>query len=62
VHARLALEKALAELDVVERTIVCLRADGLRWSEIAGLLEMGESAAKMRGHRALQKLKSMLGD
>ncbi|MFT4798801.1 MAG: RNA polymerase sigma-70 factor (ECF subfamily) [Candidatus Azotimanducaceae bacterium] len=48
----------LEELNVEERTIVSLKVlSGFEFSEIADIVELSVSAAKMRYYRALEKIK-----
>lgn len=56
------LGKALQSLDEDQREIIALRYfAGLKYSQIAELLNIQEGAAKMRIHRILEHLKEMVG-
>lgn len=53
--------KAVRKLPAEDREVISLRYfSGLQFQEIAELLNKGESAVKVRHHRALEKLKNML--
>ncbi len=52
------LNRALAELPVESREVLVLsRFQDLKYEEIAGILECGVGAVKMRVHRALKELR-----
>jgi RNA polymerase sigma-70 factor (ECF subfamily) len=60
-HGR--LHQALAELDKQDREILVLRhLEHLSIAESAAVLNLGESAAKMRHMRALLRLRELLGN
>ncbi len=57
-----AVLAALAHLSKRERTLVGLRvAAGLEFAELAAVMRMNESAAKMATHRALAKVRARVG-
>jgi RNA polymerase sigma-70 factor (ECF subfamily) len=59
---RRRLIEALAELDAADREVLVLRyLEDLTFPEIAAILEVGESAAKMRHLRALQRIRHLMG-
>jgi RNA polymerase sigma-70 factor, ECF subfamily len=62
VSERGAAVSALQKLSHRDREVVELRYfSGLSFREIADLLNSGESAVKVRHHRAIEKLKHLLG-
>jgi RNA polymerase sigma-70 factor, ECF subfamily len=50
------LHDAMKDLPAVERTCVLLRSEGLRYREIAGVLDIGVSTVSDHLERALRKL------
>jgi RNA polymerase sigma-70 factor (ECF subfamily) len=58
---RLSLAGAIERMDEIDREILGLRyLDQLAFDEIAAVLEIGLSAAKMRHFRALERLRGLL--
>jgi RNA polymerase sigma-70 factor (ECF subfamily) len=58
---RRLLGTAIERMDEVDREVLGLRyIDGLAFDEIAAVLEIGLSAAKMRHLRALERLRPLL--
>lgn len=56
-----ALRRALAVLPIDDREVLILsRYHGLRYGEIAAIVGASEDAVKMRAHRALTRLRSLL--
>ncbi|MEM8762171.1 MAG: RNA polymerase sigma factor [Bacteroidota bacterium] len=54
------LRKALAQLSEEKRQLLVLcKFQGLKFSELADVLDISEGAAKVRVHRALKELKSV---
>jgi RNA polymerase sigma-70 factor (sigma-E family) len=59
---RLALREALAELAPLDRAVLVLRfLDDLPVDEVAGLLGLSATAVRSRTHRALSRLRRVLG-
>jgi RNA polymerase sigma-70 factor (ECF subfamily) len=59
-QAKAGLQRAMEKLSADHREILTLsRFQELRFNEIAQILNISESAAKTRAHRALQELKDM---
>jgi len=57
------LDKAMQSLEEIDREILMLYfVDGLKNKEIAQILGLTEENVKVRKHRALKKLKSLLND
>lgn len=59
---RRRVERALAQLPVVQRQIVELRAAGVKGAEIADLLNMSVSAVRTAHYRAYARLRELLGE
>lgn len=60
---RARVREALSQLSEVDRELLTLRyREQLPIEEIAAIMKLGESAVKMRHLRALQKLRSLLGN
>ena len=58
-----AVRRALAELSAEDREVLVLsRYHGLRYREIAAIVGASEDAVKMRAHRALTRLRNLLGN
>ena len=58
-----AVRRALAELSAEDREVLVLsRYHGLRYREIAAIVGASEDAVKMRAHRALTRLRKLLGN
>jgi RNA polymerase sigma-70 factor (ECF subfamily) len=56
------LNKALAELKPIDRSIVYLYGvEGFSMAEIAQALSLTEGATKLRAHRAYHELRGLLG-
>jgi DNA-directed RNA polymerase specialized sigma24 family protein len=53
---RESVEELLAVARPHERTVIALRAEGFRYGEIARLLNVGPSAARMRMSRARERM------
>ncbi len=57
-----ALTRALADLSPEDREVLLLsRYHGLRYREIAAIVGASEDAVKMRAHRALMRIRELLG-
>ncbi len=57
-----ALRRGLAELSLEDREVLILsRYHGLRYRQIAAIVGISEDAIKMRAHRALIRLRKLLG-
>ena len=60
---RQRVQQALSQLGEADREVLVLRyLEDLSTAEIAAVLELTESAVKMRQLRALQRLRDLLGD
>ncbi len=60
-ETRRQVQQALATLSAEERLVVLLRDfEELPTAEVANIMDLGESAVKMRLHRARQKLRRLL--
>ena len=59
---RLRIERALERLPETQRTIVELRAIGMKGVEIAHLLDLSIPAVKTASHRAYARLRELLSD
>ena len=56
-----SVKKMLARLENDEKQIIIMRYfEDLKYSEIAGILKIKETAVRVRVHRILQKLKKEL--
>ncbi len=61
VHRRLVIERALARLPAEQRSVLLLYAYyGFRVREIAEMMDLSESAVKMRLYRARERLREVL--
>jgi RNA polymerase sigma-70 factor (ECF subfamily) len=62
-EVRQRVQQALSQLGEADREVLVLRyLEDLSTAEIAAVLELTESAVKMRQLRALQRLRDLLGD
>lgn len=61
--ARKRIEAAFAELPVQQREAVVLhKLEGLPFDEIARMLDITETAARIRAHRGYERLRGLLGE
>lgn len=60
---RRRIEAAFAQLPVQQRECVILhKVEGLSFDEIGRMLEISETAARIRAHRGYERLRALLGD